>query len=111
MMSSSSSSAQPHLLPVEVWSLISDYTTSPTAEHDGSSGKVQKTGLSSLRCTSRALNSLLTSEEYYRARVIDAIKSLDELNDTLHSNRSTSLLSKPSSSSAPNTSSPWPHAE
>jgi hypothetical protein len=102
MMSSSSSSAQPHILPVEVWSLISDYTTSPTAEHDGSSGKVQKTGLSSLRCTSRALYTLLTSEEYYRARVIDAIKSLDELDATMH-NKSTSLLNKPSS--------PWPHAE
>src|SRR5210317_842958 len=109
MSSSSSSSAQPHLLPVEVWSLISDYTTSPAAEHDGSSGKVQKTGLSSLRCTSRALNSLLTSEEYYRARVIDAIKSLDELNDAMHNNKSTSLIN--TASSAPNTSSPWPHAE
>ena len=108
-MSSSSSAAQPHLLPVEVWSIISDYTTSPTAEHDGySSGKVQKTGLSSLRCTCRSLNSLLTSEEYYRARVIDAIKSLDELNDTMHNNRATSLLNKPASSFAPNTSSPWP---
>lgn len=100
----SSSAAQPHLLPVEVWSLISDYTTSPAAEHDGYSSGMKKTGLSSLRCTSRSLNSLLTSEEYYRARVIDAIKSLDELNDTMHKNRATSLLNKPSSS-------PWPCAE
>lgn len=105
MMSSSSLSAQPTLLPTEVWSLISDYTTSPAAEHDGYSSGMQKTGLSSLRCTSRALNLLLTSEEYYRARVIDAIKSLDELNDTMHNKRSTSsLLNKPSSS-------PWPCAE
>ena len=109
MSSSSSSAAQPHLLPVEVWSLISDYTTSPAAEHDGYSSGMQKTGLSSLRCTSRALNLLLTSEDYYRARVIDAIKSLDE-NDTMHKNRATSLL-KPPSSSPPNTSSPWPCAE
>lgn len=64
-------------LPVEVWSLISDYATAPAAERDGSD--IQRTCLSSLRCSSRAFNALLTSEEYYQARVADAIKTLDEL--------------------------------
>ena len=64
-------------LPVEVWSLISDYATAPALELDGLDN--QKTCISSIRCTSHALFSLLTSEEYYQARVADAIKSLDEL--------------------------------
>eukprot|EP00985_Skeletonema_marinoi_P029870 scaffold29432_cov153-Skeletonema_marinoi.AAC.3 len=73
----SSSSQHLSALPVEVWSMISDYTTAPATERDGPD--TQRTCLSALRCTSRAFNSLLTSDEYYQARVADAIKTLDEL--------------------------------
>jgi len=92
-------------LPVEVWSIISDYTTAPAAERDSSD--TQKTCLSSLRCTARVFNSLLTSEEYYMARVADAIKTLDEL-DTFRRGAAVDAFD---SSGRSRVSTSWPRVE
>lgn len=59
-------------LPVEVWSAITAYATSPDSEcNDDNSSPI-----SALRCASHAFHSLLTSEAYYRARVANTMRAL-----------------------------------
>jgi len=83
--------------------MISDYTTAPATERDGPD--TQRTCLSALRCTSRVFNSLLTSDEYYQARVADAITTLDELDTTRRA------TAGPCNSSGSSRVTTWPCAE
>jgi len=62
------------LLPVEVWSTITSYATSPASECNGDNSSP----MSALRCASRAFRLLLTSDVYYQARVSNTIRTLDE---------------------------------